>query len=95
MWEFEKDGRELNARVDGQLVVNDIALALEGAVRGTGITYLPKDYVQADVEAGRLERVLGDGVRLSLVTTSTFRAAGNSHQFSPSLSRGFDIEVER
>lgn len=59
-WEFEKDGRALNVRVEGQLVVNDIALARLGALGGAGIAYLPEDYVQPSVEAGRLRRVLAD-----------------------------------
>jgi DNA-binding transcriptional LysR family regulator len=57
-WEFEKGGRALNVRVEGQLVVNEIALALEAALDGLGIAYLPDDYVRADIEAGRLTRVL-------------------------------------
>jgi DNA-binding transcriptional LysR family regulator len=57
-WEFEMGGRALNVRVEGQLVVNEIALALEAAVGGLGIAYLPEDYAQADIVAGRLTRVL-------------------------------------
>ena len=57
-WEFEKAGRALNVRVEGQFVVNDIALALQAALDGLGIAYLPEDYVHADIEAGRLTRVL-------------------------------------
>jgi DNA-binding transcriptional LysR family regulator len=57
-WEFEKGGGALNVRVEGQLVVNEIALALEAAGGGLGIAYLPEDYVRADIEAGRLTRVL-------------------------------------
>jgi DNA-binding transcriptional LysR family regulator len=59
-WEFEKAGRAINVRVEGQLVVNDIALARLGALGGAGIAYLPEDYVQPSVEAGRLRRVLAD-----------------------------------
>jgi DNA-binding transcriptional LysR family regulator len=57
-WEFEKGGRALNVRVEGQLIVNEIALALEAARDGLGVAYLPDDYVQADVEAGALMRAL-------------------------------------
>lgn len=59
-WEFERDGRALNVRVEGQAIVNDIALARRAARDGAGIAYLPEDYVQEDVEAGRLRRVLED-----------------------------------
>lgn len=57
-WEFEKDGRALNVRVEGQLIVNDTTLALQCARDGLGIAYLPEDYVRPDIEAGRLTRVL-------------------------------------
>jgi DNA-binding transcriptional LysR family regulator len=60
VWEFEKHGRPLNVRVEGQLVVNDIALARLAAVRGTGIAYLPDDYVQPYLDSGELVRVLDD-----------------------------------
>lgn len=59
-WEFEKDGRELNVHVEGQLIVNEIAIARQAALGGSGIAYLPEDYVQPEVDAGRLERVLED-----------------------------------
>ena len=57
-WEFEKGGRALNVRVEGQLIVNEIALALQAARDGLGVAYLPEDYVRADLEAGRLTRAL-------------------------------------
>lgn len=59
-WEFEKGRRALNVRVEGQLVVNDIALARSAALDGAGIAYLPEDYVRSDLEEKRLIRVLAD-----------------------------------
>lgn len=59
-WEFEKNGREVNVHVDGQLVFNNIALRLDAALVGLGLAYLPEDQVQSDVAAGRLIRVLAD-----------------------------------
>ena len=59
-WEFEKAGRPLNVRVEGQLIVNDAALALQAALDGAGIAYLAADHVQPEIAAGRLERVLED-----------------------------------
>lgn len=59
-WEFEKSGRALNVRVEGQLIVNDIALAKAAALEGAGVAYLPEHYVQEDIESGRLKRVLSD-----------------------------------
>ncbi|MBB3134800.1 DNA-binding transcriptional LysR family regulator [Rhizobium pisi] len=60
VWEFEKDGRELNVRVEGQLVFNNIALRLNAVLAGMGIAYLPEDVVQAHLADGRLVRVLED-----------------------------------
>ena len=59
-WEFERDGRPLNVRVEGQIIVNDIALALQAARDGAGVAYLPEDYVRDDIETGRLIHVLQD-----------------------------------
>jgi DNA-binding transcriptional LysR family regulator len=59
-WEFEKEGRELNVRVEGQLVFNNIALRLNAALAGLGLAYLPDDQVQKHLADGRLVRVLED-----------------------------------
>ena len=59
-WEFEHDGRELAVRVEGQVIVNDIALALQAARDGVGIAYLPEEYVAADVDGARLARMLSN-----------------------------------
>jgi DNA-binding transcriptional LysR family regulator len=57
-WEFEKAGRPVNVRVEGQLTVNDISLARQAALDGLGIAYLPEAYLDADVDKGRLRRLL-------------------------------------
>ena len=59
-WEFEKNRRELNVRVDGQLVFNGVASMLNAALNGLGLAYLPEDLVQPDVSEGRLVKVLSD-----------------------------------
>jgi DNA-binding transcriptional LysR family regulator len=59
-WEFEKDGRALNVRVEGQLIVNEVAIARQAAVDGAGIAFLPEDYLQQEIASGRLIRVLED-----------------------------------
>src|SRR5260370_7659179 len=46
VWEFEKRGRELNARVEGQLVFNNLALRLDAALAGLGLAYFPEDQVE-------------------------------------------------
>ena len=59
-WEFEKDGRELKVRVEGQLVFNTLALRLNAALAGLGLAYMPEDVVQPYVAERRLVRVLED-----------------------------------
>jgi DNA-binding transcriptional LysR family regulator len=59
-WEFEKGGRELKVRVEGQLVFNNIGLRLNAVLAGFGLAYLPEDQVRAHLTDGRLVRVLGD-----------------------------------
>ena len=59
-WEFEKRGRPLNVRVEGQLIVNDTAIARQAALDGTGIAFLPDYSVAAELKSGGLIRVLKD-----------------------------------
>jgi DNA-binding transcriptional LysR family regulator len=59
-WEFEKDGRALNVRVEGQLIVNAPDIARQAALDGCGIVFLTDDHLRADIEAGRLTRLLDD-----------------------------------
>jgi DNA-binding transcriptional LysR family regulator len=57
-WEFEKGGRELNVRVQGQVIVGDIQLARQAALDGAGLAYLPEDYVAPCTASRQLVRVL-------------------------------------
>ncbi|MFC7052511.1 LysR family transcriptional regulator [Hansschlegelia quercus] len=59
-WEFEKDGREVRVRVEGQLTFNSMAQRLDAALCGLGLSYMPEDLVTEHVAAGRLVRVLED-----------------------------------
>src|SRR5580704_949549 len=59
-WEFEKRGRELKVRVDGQLVFNNVGLRLNAVLAGLGLAYLPEDQVGKHLDSGRLVRVLDD-----------------------------------
>jgi DNA-binding transcriptional LysR family regulator len=60
VWRFEKRGRELNVRVEGSLVFNNIALRRDAVLAGFGLAYLPEDQVQQHLAEGRLIRVLDD-----------------------------------
>jgi DNA-binding transcriptional LysR family regulator len=59
-WEFEKGGREMNVRVDGQLIFGTAALLLTAARAGFGLAYLTEEQVSEDLRTGRLVRVLAD-----------------------------------
>jgi DNA-binding transcriptional LysR family regulator len=59
-WEFEKQGRELRVRVEGQLVLNATSQMLSAALAGLGLAYVPEHMVQAHIAEGRLQRVLED-----------------------------------
>jgi DNA-binding transcriptional LysR family regulator len=59
-WEFEKRGRELKVRVDGQWVFNSTALRLNAVLAGFGLAYLPEDRVQPLLAEGKLIRALED-----------------------------------
>jgi DNA-binding transcriptional LysR family regulator len=59
-WEFEKNGRPLNVRVNGQVVCNSPGAILAAALQGLGIAYLPEDMVRMQIAQKSLMRVLGD-----------------------------------
>ena len=59
-WEFEKGGREIRVRVEGQLVFNGTAPMLDAALAGLGLAYVPEDTVRTHIADGRLIRVLAD-----------------------------------
>lgn len=59
-WEFERQGKKLKVRVDGQLVFNSTVHIADAAVNGLGIAYLPEDEFGAHLAEGRLVRVLDD-----------------------------------
>jgi DNA-binding transcriptional LysR family regulator len=59
-WEFEKGGREVRVRVEGQLVFNGSGPMRDAALAGFGLAYLPEDSVLPDLAGGQLVRVLAD-----------------------------------
>ena len=59
-WEFEKGGRELKVRVEGQFTCNTSAQMLNAALTGFGLAYVPEDLAQPHIGKGRLKRVLAD-----------------------------------
>src|SRR6266498_263304 len=59
-WEFEKGGRQLRVRVEGQLTYNTTAQMLNAALAGMGLAYVPEGWVQPYLAKARLKRVLED-----------------------------------
>jgi DNA-binding transcriptional LysR family regulator len=59
-WEFEKGGRELKVRAEGQLTCNTSAQMLNASLSGIGLAYVPEDLAGPHVAQGRLKRVLAD-----------------------------------
>jgi DNA-binding transcriptional LysR family regulator len=59
-WEFERDGHQLKAHVEGQWTFNGSPQLLRAALAGFGLAYLPEDMVREHLAEGRLQRVLED-----------------------------------
>jgi DNA-binding transcriptional LysR family regulator len=59
-WEFEKGGRELKVRVEGQMTCNGANQMLTAALEGLGLAYIPQEMVEPHLAQGRLKRVLAD-----------------------------------
>lgn len=59
-WEFERAGRELKVRVEGQLVFSNVSQIVDAALSGFGLAYVPADMVQQHIGKGRLTHVLGE-----------------------------------
>ncbi|OBZ92058.1 LysR family transcriptional regulator [Pararhizobium polonicum] len=59
-WEFEHHGRELNVRVEGQLMFNSLGMIITAALAGHGLAYVPENRVRGQLEENRLALLLDD-----------------------------------
>ncbi|AMN43871.1 LysR family transcriptional regulator [Rhodoplanes sp. Z2-YC6860] len=59
-WEFEKGGRELRVRVEGQFTFNTTMHLLHAALGGHGLAYVPDGLAEPYIAKGKLKRVLAD-----------------------------------
>lgn len=59
-WEFQRGGREIRVRVEGQVTFNGTPQMLNAALAGLGLAYLPEDVAQPHISKRRLVRVLKD-----------------------------------
>lgn len=60
VWEFKNAGKEVRARVDGQIVFNSVFQIVEAAVSGYGIAHVPEDLVAEYIRQGKLTLMLED-----------------------------------
>jgi DNA-binding transcriptional LysR family regulator len=59
-WEFDKNGRELRVRVEGQLTFNATSQQINAALAGLGLVYAPEGMLEPYIARGKLRRVLAD-----------------------------------
>ncbi|TAJ26641.1 LysR family transcriptional regulator [Bosea sp. (in: a-proteobacteria)] len=59
-WEFERGGKELRVKAEGQLVFNDAHLIVTAALAGHGIAFMVEDHVLSHFSDGSLVRVLDE-----------------------------------
>ncbi len=59
-WEFEKDGREVSVRVEGQLTFSVMSMGVRAALDGLRLGYCQADLVAPYLADGRLISVLED-----------------------------------
>ncbi|MET0443523.1 MAG: LysR family transcriptional regulator [Pseudorhodoplanes sp.] len=62
-WQFEEDGRDVEIKVKGSFVVNDLEMMLSAALSGAGIVYAFEDMVEEHLASGRLVRLLEDNCK--------------------------------
>ncbi|GAB7125895.1 LysR family transcriptional regulator [Silvimonas sp. JCM 19000] len=82
-WDLRQGERTLQVRVEGPWVFNQISMAVEAALAGCGLAYVPEPLVRAALQRGQLLSVLPDWC-------TTFPGLHlyypNRHQASPALS---------
>ena len=82
-WEFHKNGRELRARVEGQLTFNATSQQINAALAGLGLVYAPEGMLQPYITRGRLRRVLDDWCQAYSGYHLFIQAAGSPQQHFP------------
>ena len=59
-WQFERDGQTAQIDVNGPITLDEASLARIAVLEGTGLGFFMEQDVRADIEEGRLVRVLED-----------------------------------
>jgi DNA-binding transcriptional LysR family regulator len=60
VWGFQRKDKQVNVRVDGQLIFNTSPNVVDAALAGLGIAWLPEEEFAPHLQEGRLIRVLED-----------------------------------
>ncbi|OEC35879.1 DNA-binding transcriptional regulator, LysR family [Pseudomonas cuatrocienegasensis] len=60
VWDFQRKDKQLNVRVDGQLILNASPNIVDAALAGLGVAWLPEEEFAPHIEEGRLLQVLED-----------------------------------
>ena len=60
VWEFEKAGSEIKARVEGQIVCHSIFQVVKAARDGFGLGHIPEDLAAPYLQSGELISVMED-----------------------------------
>ncbi|WP_262762864.1 LysR substrate-binding domain-containing protein, partial [Enterobacter cloacae] len=60
VWEFEKEGKKISVRLQGQTTFNNTYLMMQAALDGLGLAYVPLELAQPHIESGELICVLQD-----------------------------------
>ena len=58
VWEFEKEGKEVKARVDGQIIFHSIFQVTKAAVAGFGLAHIPEQLAEPYLQSGELIQVM-------------------------------------
>ncbi|WP_313027710.1 LysR family transcriptional regulator [Pseudomonas lopnurensis] len=60
VWDFQRKDKQVNVRVDGQLIFNTSPNIVDAALAGLGVAWLPEEEFAPHIDEGRLVRVLED-----------------------------------
>lgn len=60
VWDFQRKDKQMNVRVDGQLIFNTTPNIVDAALAGLGVAWLPEEEFAPHIQEGRLVRVLED-----------------------------------
>ncbi len=60
VWDFQRKDKQVNVRVDGQLVFNTSPNVVDAALAGLGVAWLPEQEFAPHIENGSLIRVLDE-----------------------------------